>query len=81
LDATLIRILFVVLAVLGGSGLVLYLAMDHRPQRAVSRGVIQPGTVHPIPVALLHRGGEVRVDLVSTRTFATAAGDLHLKVG
>jgi phage shock protein C len=27
LDATLIRILFVVLAVLGGSGLVLYLAM------------------------------------------------------
>jgi phage shock protein C len=27
LDATLIRVLFVVLAVLGGSGLVLYLAM------------------------------------------------------
>jgi phage shock protein C len=27
LDATLIRILFVVLAVLGGSGIVLYLAM------------------------------------------------------
>jgi phage shock protein C len=27
LDATLLRILFVVLAVLGGSGLVLYLAM------------------------------------------------------
>jgi phage shock protein C len=27
LDATLIRILFVVLAVLGGSGLVLYVAM------------------------------------------------------
>ena len=27
LDATLIRILFVVLAVLGGSGLVIYLAM------------------------------------------------------
>jgi phage shock protein C len=27
LDATLIRVLFIVLAVLGGSGLVLYLAM------------------------------------------------------
>jgi phage shock protein C len=27
LDATLIRILFIVLAVLGGSGIVLYLAM------------------------------------------------------
>jgi phage shock protein C len=27
LDATLVRVLFVVLAVLGGSGLVLYLAM------------------------------------------------------
>jgi phage shock protein C len=38
LDATLIRVLFVVLAVLGGSGLVLYLAMwiivPNEPQAA-----------------------------------------------
>jgi phage shock protein C len=53
LDATLIRILFVVLAVLGGSGLVLYLAMwIIVPKGAVSGGVIQPATVHLIPVAL-----------------------------
>jgi phage shock protein C len=51
LDATLLRILFVVLAVPGGSGLLLYVAMWNRPQRAVSFGVIQPGMVHPIPVA------------------------------
>jgi phage shock protein C len=38
LDATLLRVLFVVLAVLGGSGLVLYLAMwiivPNEPQAA-----------------------------------------------
>jgi phage shock protein C len=38
LDATLIRVLFIVLAVLGGSGLVLYLAMwiivPNEPQAA-----------------------------------------------
>jgi phage shock protein C len=51
LDATLLRILFVVLAVPGGSGLPLYVAMWNRPQRAVSRGMIQQGMVHPIPVA------------------------------
>jgi hypothetical protein len=53
LDATLIRILFVVLAVLGAPApAALCGDVDHRPQRAVSRGVIQPGMVHPIPVAL-----------------------------
>ena len=36
LDVTLIRVLFVLLAVLGGAGLVLYVGdVDHRPQPAV----------------------------------------------
>jgi len=48
LDATLIRILFVVLAALGGSGLVLYLAMWIIVPNEPSAAACQPGMVHPI---------------------------------
>jgi hypothetical protein len=37
-------------------------------------------TTRPLGRPLLRGEGEVRVDLVSTRQFATAAGDLHLRM-
>jgi hypothetical protein len=37
-------------------------------------------TTGPLGRPLLRGGGEVRVDLVGSSQFATAAGDLHLRV-
>jgi hypothetical protein len=37
-------------------------------------------TTGPLGRPLLRGGGEVRVDLVSSSQFATAAGDLHLRI-
>jgi phage shock protein C len=49
-DATLIRVLIVVLALLGGPGIVIYGVMWLVvPHRAGRRGMIQPGMIHPIP--------------------------------
>jgi phage shock protein C len=55
LDATLIRILLVVLSVLGAPASCSMRRCGSSSPRDVSGGVIQPGTVHLIPVALRSR--------------------------
>src|SRR4029450_10880441 len=50
MDATLLRVLFIVLAVLGGSGIVLYLALWIIGRRAPSRPRPRLGCRRPRPV-------------------------------
>jgi phage shock protein C len=56
-DATLIRVLFVVLALLGGPGLVIYLVLWIVVPRSRWARHSSGAAIHPIPVALTEPHG------------------------